>query len=308
MATDAKSLRLKRRGAKAKLTRRGNAVEFLIDEQRPAKEITEAFQVYLEAYRDLQAQHEHYTELIDDEEEFNTEEKWMEECQETFLRLQIKESNYLGEEEYSPPDRRDESRGTTHGADSHFKVSNASTSNFKMEKPKMPKFTGDIREYNIFKEDFQHVVHQHYNGRDALMILRSCLSGKALEHIRGIGQDYDAAWNQLDLIYGDSRMVADAIINDISRFKPLKPGEDERFCDFVNLIRRSFNTLNEVGRSNDMDNNHMLAIIERKLCIEDRRLWFRNQGGETSPTLWSLLRVDGDRDESKNEVISTSEE
>ena len=35
-------------------------MEFLIDEQRPAKEITEAFQVYIESYKDLQAKHEHY--------------------------------------------------------------------------------------------------------------------------------------------------------------------------------------------------------------------------------------------------------
>ena len=29
---------------------------------------------------------------------------------------------------------------------------------FKMEKPKMPKFSGDIREYAIFKADFKHVI------------------------------------------------------------------------------------------------------------------------------------------------------
>jgi hypothetical protein len=30
-------------------------------------------------------------------------------------------------------------------------------------------------------------------------------------------------------------------------------------------VRRSYNTLTEVGRPHDMDNNHILAIIEQKI-------------------------------------------
>ena len=29
---------------------------------------------------------------------------------------------------------------------------------FKMEKPKMPKFSGDVREYAIFRSDFKHAI------------------------------------------------------------------------------------------------------------------------------------------------------
>ena len=72
------------------------------------------------------------------------------------------------------------------------------TPRFNMERPKLPTFSGDIREYNVFKADFQHVIHPHYGGRDALMILRSCLKGKPLQHIRRIGRDYEAARGQLD--------------------------------------------------------------------------------------------------------------
>ena len=50
-----------------------------------------------------------------------------------------------------------------------------------------------------------------------------------------------------------------------SKFKPVKDGEDARFCDLVHLVKQSFNTLKEVGRESDMNNNHMLAIIEQKL-------------------------------------------
>ena len=63
------------------------------------------------------------------------------------------------------------------------------------------------------------------------------------------------------------------ITQDIAQFKPLRGGEDARFCDLVHPMRRSFNSLSEVGRQNDMDNNHMLAIIEQKMCSDDPKVW-----------------------------------
>ena len=148
---------------------------------------------------------------------------------------------------------------------------NASTGacGFKMEKPKMPKFAGDVRDYAIFRADFKHAIESRFSKRDAITFLRTCLQDKPLELIKGIGQDYDAAWDYLDSIYGDPRFVSDTITKDIVKFRALQPGEDARFCDLVHLVKRSFNTLKEVGSQNDMDNSHMLSIIEQKLCPDD---------------------------------------
>lgn len=152
---------------------------------------------------------------------------------------------------------------------------NITQSAFWMEKPKMPRFSGDVREFAIFKADFKHLVESRYTKRNGITIPRSNLSGKPLELIKGIGQDCDTAWDYLESIYGDPRFVADIITQDIARFRPLRDGEDARFCDLVHLVRRSFNSLTEVGRQNDMDTNHMLAIIEQKMCSDDRKVWSR---------------------------------
>ncbi|XP_041453627.1 uncharacterized protein LOC121406824 [Lytechinus variegatus] len=161
--------------------------------------------------------------------------------------------------------------------------------NFKVEKPKLPKFAGDVRDYEIFKSDFVHMVDSRYGKRDAMTILRSCLVGRAHELIQGIGQDYDAAWDLLDSMYGDARIVADTIINDLSKFKPLKENEDNKFCEFVNLVRRSYNILKLVGKKGDMDNSHMLATIERKMCAVDRKNWFRYQESEKQAASFETL-------------------
>ncbi|XP_041463438.1 uncharacterized protein LOC121414350 [Lytechinus variegatus] len=291
-----KSLKLKRRGAKARFTRLGNALDFLVNEERSVDDISKAESDYEEAYKDLQVKHEALTDTIEDDSVFEEEEKYMDECQKVFLRLQVKVKDYLENlaaasdgQPVGMQDVRDASP-MTDSSQAHGTRVGTEPSCFKMERPKLPKFTGDLREYHSFKADFQHVVHRQYGGRDALMILKSCLSGKPLQNIQGLGQDYDAAWKQLDLLYGDPRMIADVIVNDLSKIKGLKNGEDERFVNFVNLVRRSYNSLNEIGRGSDMNNSHMLALIERKMCVEDRRLWFRSQQGNTSPTLEVLLQ------------------
>ena len=70
---------------------------------------------------------------------------------------------------------------------------NNTQSAFRMEKSKMPKFSGDIREFTILKADFKQLVEARYSKHDSITILRASLNGKPLELIKEIGQDYDAA-------------------------------------------------------------------------------------------------------------------
>ena len=70
----------------------------------------------------------------------------------------------------------------------------------------MPKFAGDVREYAIFRSDFKHTIESKYSKRDAITFLRSCLEYKPMALIKGIGSDYDAAWEYLD-----PRFVSDTV-------------------------------------------------------------------------------------------------
>lgn len=50
---------------------------------------------------------------------------------------------------------------------------------FKMEKPKMPKFSGDVREYAIFRTDFKHAIASKYSKREAIFLPTSRLGRDA---------------------------------------------------------------------------------------------------------------------------------
>lgn len=83
--------------------------------------------------------------------------------------------------------------------------------------------------------------------------------------------------------------MANTITQDIVKFKPLSDGEDSRLCDLEHLVRRCYNTLKEVGIPNDMDNSHMLSIIEQKMCADDRKVWSRDLEHEAKSAMLSNL-------------------
>lgn len=79
-------------------------------------------------------------------------------------------------------------------------VSGSNPCGFRIEEPKLPKFSGDVREYVIFHADFKHAIESRCTKRDAISLLRTCLTDKPLDLIREIVSDYDAAWEYLDSI------------------------------------------------------------------------------------------------------------
>ena len=44
----------------------------------------------------------------------------------------------------------------------------------------------------------------------------------------------------------------------------------------MHLVKRCYNTLKEVGVPGDMNNSHMLSVIEQKMCADDRKVWSRD--------------------------------
>ena len=78
----------------------------------------------------------------------------------------------------------------THGeTNSHTKPS-TKPSGLRLERMKMSKFEGEIRDYPRFKDDFKKQVMPEMEGpQTAAYALRSCLGKKELIIVRGVGDD-----------------------------------------------------------------------------------------------------------------------
>ena len=129
---------------------------------------------------------------------------WLKECQQYFISVQCKTKDYLQLANANPVvNASADTKATDVKTPESPLTDHKPEPCFKVEKPKMPKYSGDVREYFIFRSDFRHLVDSRYSKRDSIALLRTCLHGKPLELIKGIGADYDAAWEYLDSIYGD---------------------------------------------------------------------------------------------------------
>ena len=305
-----------RRAAKGNLTRTLNTGNQLLEAKRPLQEVRDAFQEVKAAYADLVAKHEAYTMFLNDEE-YTEAETWMDDCTRNYIEFSMLVNDYTHDTDDPSPQLQDEENEDekSEGEENEDEVNEVEVQNavseehenegnksaktaeasakpvvLKHEKPKLPTFYGDVRKYFIFREDFKHAVEKRCNARDTIAILRSCLGPEPSKLIEGISSDLKAAWRYLDQNYGDPRVISDTVTADMERFKPIQPGEDHRFCDLVNLVRRSFNILKEVKRPQDIDNTHVISLIERKMTQDDLKVWARHINlKKLEPSMSNLL-------------------
>ena len=103
-----------------------------------------------------------------DEEKFDEEETWMDNIQSEFTKLTLMYRKHKSQQ-YSTPKSSSATATSSDdggGTDDH----RSTATQFKLERIKLPKFKGDIRDYHVFKSDFTHMV-RNCSSRDAIALL-----------------------------------------------------------------------------------------------------------------------------------------
>ena len=90
-----KEAKINRRTAKAALTRCGKTVNNLLSGKRPESEVKESLTKYQESFGHLVELHEQYVKLIEDDNEFEMEEEWLGQCQESFMEIEYHAKVYI---------------------------------------------------------------------------------------------------------------------------------------------------------------------------------------------------------------------
>ena len=149
------------------------------------------------------------------------------------------------------------------------------TADLKIERMKLPTFSGKIRDYPRFKTDFQkYVAPSIKKGSDAYILKEMCLKEEALELIKNVDDDTNAIWDRLDDRYGKASKLVDVIMYDIKTLKPVSDGEDKKFLELIDCIERSYLELKRVEMESEISNATIVSLIEERLPSTIKAQWF----------------------------------
>ena len=81
--------------AKSAFTRALNALENSVKNERPVTEVIELLHKFQRAFDGLVSKHEEFTTLIDDDCEYENEEKWLAQCHDIFMKSEIKAKKFM---------------------------------------------------------------------------------------------------------------------------------------------------------------------------------------------------------------------
>ena len=145
---------------------------------------------------------------------------------------------------------------------------------FKLEKMKLPTFDGDLRKYPRFLSDCKKFILPNIESTDsASYVLRTCLTGTALESVRNVDDDVEQMLELLQEKFGRASKLADTIMNDIKHIKPVNDGDDKAFLKMVNLLENGYNDLRRIGLDREISNSTIASMVEEKLPKTIRAQW-----------------------------------
>jgi hypothetical protein len=146
-------------------------------------------------------------------------------------------------------------------------------SNLKIDKIKLPLFSGEIRDYPQFYKDFTTVVMPEIKEKSAPYVLKSCLKDEALDVVKNIDDDIGKMWERLEECFGGISKLTDAVMYDIKMLKPVTDGEDKKFVALVNCIEKGYRELERIGMGAEISNSSIVGLIEEKLPKTIKTMW-----------------------------------
>ena len=212
------SIKLLRANAKRKFTRKCNAFMELCRNNEHCLVLREKFEDIREVYKEINKIKEHLLSIINRTASHGIMDTLLDRCDIYLKEIESTLDNVRAQYACSLPEN------------------SSKLSEVRVRPLDTPCFSGNIRDYSSFRQDFNCLMTKNY-GKDAY-VLRSCLSGPALETVKGVEDNFDEMFFRLDKAYGDSRKFVDAVVHDIRSLKPIPDGDNKKFIAMIIVIKR----------------------------------------------------------------------
>lgn len=244
-------LKKRRANAKGKLTRKVTLFQEGVDRSDPLSALKSNYEGVLEAFQSLESKNDEIIDFVND----NSLDD----------RLENEAQQYILESERV----KNEVQALMCKVENENNVSCKPKVKVKPFEP--PNFDGNVREYPSFKEDFKNLVKKAY-GADPYA-LKMCLSGDALQTVRGVEGSYDEMFGRLDDKYGNARKIVDIVIGDLKCLRKISDGDTQGFIKMVDQVEQCSLDLGKVNLSNELNTANVVSHIERVLPSLQKREW-----------------------------------
>eukprot|EP00057_Strongylocentrotus_purpuratus_P005403 XP_003730892.1 PREDICTED: uncharacterized protein LOC100888831 [Strongylocentrotus purpuratus] len=316
--TDTNKLKLSRRNTKGKLTRTLLMIHSLLDNDTDDLETLKGYVTRAEEqFHRVEERHAELIDSIEAESQFDEEEKWMTECEKEFVQVLIQARRLINRLSLHSSSNTDStSTPSTHTASpgpsepvspgtsvpmssqapptpSRALSQSTSAPSPKMAPMKFPTFSGDLKDYNRFKQLFLHCAGGLTEIECFYQLTEAMVNSRERSMIKGC-ISVERAWEVLDEYYGDQDKVVDSLLKELDDLKPYE------YKGKVNLpaMRRFVQTLQTfetqaetVGLAGELNSRIMLSNIRHKLPEEHRIAFFKSVRDERTPdTLTGLVR------------------
>ena len=215
-----------------------------------------------------------YIELkskIDDEEEIQPHIQNEQEMLTKVTQKRVEAKSFMAEIRSS-----DDTSSTLSSANSGSSTrSSTSNSNIRMTKMKPPKFSGDIRDFASFKEDFEKMVQKSYEDavHQIYIMKQECLQGDALDLVRNLNSLEDI-WERLTEKYGDTIEIVDSVIRDLRNITIPKMNQDQGLIKLIETLEKGIQDLTAIGKRDKIANAYTVKLMEDKLPRRVLSKWF----------------------------------
>ena len=235
-------------------------------EDLPLSTCQRRFNEFSQKWQAVQDAHDSYIIYIAetiDEIQAGEEEKWLQELSDRFDKLEVKMDRFL------------EDRTVVKQNPVPLSVENKSPLNMlKFDRMKFPPFTGDIRKYPEFKEEFKQHIQSQCPKEQLAFVLKGYLTDEVREEVANVGDDYRKMWERLDQKYGNLGKLIDAILFQIKNLS-LANADTNATLHMIKVVQKAHRDLEHLGEEAEMYNSTTISMIEERMSMAIKHEWVK---------------------------------
>ena len=281
-------LKTKRIVGKQQFTRAENSLRRLLESGGGLEDtIQRKFGELSSKWQAVQDAHDIYVAQAGKEINVNEETLWIGELEERFDAIEIDADSALLKfktaKKLEIADRQEDKNGRSMDKDAPLR------GHLQLERLKLEKFDGELRNYPSFKERFGLYIEPICPVSQLPFILRQHLGATVREEVENVEDDMACLWERLDLKYANHTKFVDIVLSDLEN---TSKGDAKSALKLINTVEKAYNDLHKIGAAQEMANATVISMIKKRFPDEMRLDWVKtiaSKGEEESATLFKML-------------------